>query len=106
MLIRIIAAVLFFLSSQLCANEDCTLRDETSKMKVDLAEISFQKDGMYWFLKNQPIKILALQCENGTYTAIVPKNIVEDVLGVWRCFCGWYNSRFDHHCVRCGRRRP
>ncbi len=38
MLIRIIAAVLFFLSSQLCANEDCTLRDETSKMKVDLAE--------------------------------------------------------------------
>jgi hypothetical protein len=105
MLIRIIAAVLFFLSSQLCAKEDCS-RVETSKMKVDLAEISFQKDGMYWFLKNQPVKILALQCENGTYTAVVPKNIVEDVLGVWRCFCGWYNSRFDHHCARCGRAKP
>lgn len=77
------------------------------KMKVDPADISLEDDGMYYFLKNNPpVKISGLQFENGTYTALFPRGIIENIFGVWRCeSCGYWNSRFDSVCTRCNRHK-
>ena len=99
-----------FFSSTIFGSEnslkEVKLVKDFCKMKVDLSDISFQKNGMYCLLENSPVKISSLQCKNGEYTAITSKGIVEDVLGVWWCYnCRHWNSKFDSICAFCAHPR-
>ena len=80
MLAWIIGNFLIFLCCQLSAFEEST---KLAEMKVNLSEISFQRNGMYYLSKNHlPIPIVLLRFEDGQYIAFTPKGIIEDFFGV------------------------
>ena len=109
MFLRIVCGFAFFFSFQVFAQEAFfkaeVLPKDLCKVRVNPSEVSFQQDGMYCLVQNYPIKIQALQFENGEYSAIVPAGFIEDIFGVWVCsYCGKGNSRFENVCAHC--RRP
>lgn len=110
MLRRNISIYLFILTSffHLHATDKFYHQSENQcKIQVDLSDISLQQDGVYYIPSKGPaIKVDALQFENGSYVITAPKNIIEDVLGIWWCYkCQNYNSRFSPNCAYCGNPR-
>jgi len=86
------------------APESCAVSQNTCNIHVDISDLSFQDDGIYYIPSYGPVsKVLALHCKTDHYIAVVPKSIIDDVFGVWWCWnCRHYNSKFDTACVFCG----
>ncbi len=87
-------------------NIQSLLATDTCSVKVDISQICLQEDGMYMTYNGKTVPISSLEFIGGEYVAKTPDGIIEDILGLWWCYnCRNYNSKFDKHCIYCGKPR-
>jgi len=95
----------FFCSTALFAFDPPIQKElKAHKIRVDISEICFQADGMYYCWNGSTFEISSLEFENGEYRIILSNDIIEKIFGIWYCkHCNRMNSKYDTACYYCKR---